>query len=121
MVSLTFSIRVDLLTNFQGALVWGKRFRPRQQVKVGANSITLQPNAFNTGNSVARMPLYVVGLSDVGTQAERLESQLTKIFTIAATWRAVVLIDEADVFLERRSLASLERNAMVATFIRQIE
>ena len=34
---------------------------------------------------------------------------------------AIVLIDEADVFLEERTLAHLERNAMVAVFLRQLE
>lgn len=32
-----------------------------------------------------------------------------------------MLIDEADVFLEERSFANLERNAMVAVFLRQLE
>jgi hypothetical protein len=67
------------------------------------------------------MPLYVVGPADIGTQAERLEYNLGQVFTVASRWRAVVLIDEADVFLERRSFSNLERNAMVATFVRQIE
>ncbi|KAJ7099777.1 hypothetical protein C8R44DRAFT_642185 [Mycena epipterygia] len=34
---------------------------------------------------------------------------------------AAVLIDEADVFLEERGTASIERNAMVAVFLRQLE
>lgn len=46
---------------------------------------------------------------------------LTRIFTISSRWGAVVLIDEADVFLEERSFANLERNAMVAVFLRQLE
>ncbi|KAL9089773.1 MAG: hypothetical protein Q9165_005567 [Trypethelium subeluteriae] len=33
----------------------------------------------------------------------------------------VVLLDEADVFLEQRSLASLERNALVSVFLRVLE
>jgi AAA+ superfamily predicted ATPase len=40
---------------------------------------------------------------------------------MAATWRAVLLIDEADVFLERRSLHDLHRNAMVSVFLRVLE
>ncbi|KAL1948228.1 hypothetical protein VTO73DRAFT_12303 [Trametes versicolor] len=46
---------------------------------------------------------------------------LTSILKVAAVWGAVVLIDEADVFLEERTLAHLERNAMVAVFLRQLE
>ncbi len=33
----------------------------------------------------------------------------------------VVLLDEADVFLEQRSLANLERNALVSVFLRVLE
>lgn len=66
-------------------------------------------------------PLYVVGAGDLGTSADRLDASLTTILKISATWGAVVLIDEADVFMEERSLAFLERNAMVAVFLRHLE
>ncbi|KAI0634500.1 P-loop containing nucleoside triphosphate hydrolase protein [Trametes polyzona] len=68
-----------------------------------------------------RKPLYVVGAADLGTQAEALDQNLTSILKVSAIWGAVVLIDEADVFLEERTLAHLERNAMVAVFLRQLE
>lgn len=61
-----------------------------------------------------RAPLYVVGGGDLGTRAADLDAALERVFDIATSWRAIVLIDEADVFLERRSLHDLERNAMVA-------
>ena len=66
-------------------------------------------------------PLYVVGAADLGTHAEALDNNLTSILKVSAIWGAVVLIDEADVFLEERTLAHLERNAMVAVFLRQLE
>jgi hypothetical protein len=66
-------------------------------------------------------PLYVVSAGDLGTNASKLDQALTKIFAIVPVWGAVVLIDEADVFLEERGTADLERNAMVAVFLRQIE
>ena len=66
-------------------------------------------------------PLYVVGAADLGTHAEALDNNLTNILRVSAIWGAVVLIDEADVFLEERTLAHLERNAMVAVFLRQLE
>ncbi|KLO17805.1 P-loop containing nucleoside triphosphate hydrolase protein [Schizopora paradoxa] len=68
-----------------------------------------------------RKPLYVVGAGDLGTNSATLDMNLTRIFTISSRWGAVVLIDEADVFLEERSFANLERNAMVAVFLRQLE
>ncbi|KLO07070.1 P-loop containing nucleoside triphosphate hydrolase protein [Schizopora paradoxa] len=68
-----------------------------------------------------RKPLYVVGAGDLGTTPNTLDSKLTTIFTVSSRWGAVVLIDEADVFLEERSLHDLNRNAMVAVFLRQLE
>ena len=66
-------------------------------------------------------PLYIVGAGDLGTSAERVDASLGGILKVSATWGAVVLIDEADVFLEERSLQFLERNAMVAVFLRHLE
>ncbi|KAF8956224.1 P-loop containing nucleoside triphosphate hydrolase protein [Flammula alnicola] len=66
-------------------------------------------------------PLYIVGGGDLGTTAASLDSALDKIFDIATAWKAIALIDEADVFLEQRSLHDLERNAMVAVFLRHVE
>ncbi|KAI0672123.1 P-loop containing nucleoside triphosphate hydrolase protein [Trametes maxima] len=68
-----------------------------------------------------RRPLYVVGGGDLGTNAAAVDAELTRVFDIATSWKAIVLIDEADVFLERRSLHDLERNAMVAVFLRHVE
>ena len=53
--------------------------------------------------------------------ALELDNALTRVLDLASKWRAIVLIDEADVFLERRALHDLVRNAMVAVFLRQLE
>ncbi len=63
----------------------------------------------------------MVGAGDLGTTASELDRALNKIFRIATAWKAVVLIDEADVFLEERARDDLKRNAMVAVFLRQLE
>ncbi len=61
-----------------------------------------------------RRPLYVVGSGDLGIKPSDLDTALERIFDVATCWNAIVLIDEADVFLEQRSLHDMERNAMVA-------
>ncbi|KAJ7648738.1 P-loop containing nucleoside triphosphate hydrolase protein [Mycena polygramma] len=66
-------------------------------------------------------PLYVVSAAELGTTPDELQEALTKIFGLAPVWGAIVLMDEADVFLEARSTADVERNAMVAVFLRQLE
>ncbi|KAK3341903.1 P-loop containing nucleoside triphosphate hydrolase protein [Lasiosphaeria hispida] len=68
-----------------------------------------------------KRPLYMVSSGDLGVSSTDLDHQLTRIMDMTATWRAVLLIDEADVFLERRSLHDLHRNAMVSVFLRVLE
>jgi SpoVK/Ycf46/Vps4 family AAA+-type ATPase len=65
-----------------------------------------------------KRPLYVVGVGELGSN---VESRLKEIFDVAAIWQAIVLIDEADVFMEQRSVSDLDRNALVAIFLRQLE
>ncbi|KAJ7114175.1 P-loop containing nucleoside triphosphate hydrolase protein [Mycena crocata] len=66
-------------------------------------------------------PLYVISSGDLGTSASYLEQELTQILDLAHTWRAVLLIDEADVFLEKRTLTDVDRNALVSVFLRLLE
>jgi len=58
---------------------------------------------------------------DLGTDSTTLDSRLTNILDMASTWKAVLLIDEADVFLERRSLHDMGRNSLVSIFLRVLE
>ena len=66
-------------------------------------------------------PLYSVSSGDLGTNSQRLDERLSRILDMASTWKAVLLIDEADIFLERRSLHDLERNSLVSIFLRVLE
>ncbi|KAK8022906.1 hypothetical protein PG991_006787 [Apiospora marii] len=66
-------------------------------------------------------PLYNVSSGDLGTDSTALDAKLAAIMDLASTWNAVLLIDEADVFLERRTLHDLPRNALVAVFLRLLE
>ncbi|KAB2575726.1 putative 26S protease regulatory subunit-like protein [Lasiodiplodia theobromae] len=74
-----------------------------------------------------RRPLYAMSIAELGRSAAELESCLTMILEVAVKWDAVVLLDEADVFLEkRRSVGggggnNLERNGIVAIFLRLLE
>jgi SpoVK/Ycf46/Vps4 family AAA+-type ATPase len=63
---------------------------------------------------IAEKPLYRVSCGDVGTDAEKVERYLEAVFHLGKIWDCVVLLDEADVFLEQRSLANLQRNALVS-------
>ncbi|EIM79456.1 P-loop containing nucleoside triphosphate hydrolase protein [Stereum hirsutum FP-91666 SS1] len=68
-----------------------------------------------------KRPLYMVGSSELSTNCSDLEDNLKRILSLATAWDAVLLIDEADVFLEQRSLHELERNALVSVALRLLE
>ncbi|KAG1880221.1 hypothetical protein C8R48DRAFT_588372, partial [Suillus tomentosus] len=57
-----------------------------------------------------KRPLYVLSSLELSTIPAELETKLGDVLKLATTWDAVLLIDEADVFLEQRSLHELERN-----------
>lgn len=69
-----------------------------------------------------RRPLYSVSMGALGTTADELEHRLGEILQLSARWDSLVLLDEADSFLEARSSSSsLERNAMVSVMLRLCE
>ncbi|RIA83802.1 P-loop containing nucleoside triphosphate hydrolase protein [Glomus cerebriforme] len=66
-------------------------------------------------------PLYAVNVGELGTSVVDLERKLSEILEVASIWNAVILIDEADIFLERRSENDIQRNALVGVFLRLLE
>lgn len=68
-----------------------------------------------------RRPLYRVSAGDLDSGGLRLESRLNEIMDLATRWKAIVLLDEADVFVEKREMHSLHHNTMVSIFLRQLE
>jgi len=66
-------------------------------------------------------PLYTVGAGELGVSPVELEKNLRNILDTAKGWDAVLLIDEADIFLEARSNNDILRNAMVGIFLRMLE
>ncbi len=70
---------------------------------------------------IAKKPLYRVTCGDIGTKPEEVERYLESVLYLGKMWDCVVLLDEADVFLEQRTLMDLERNALVSVFLRVLE
>ena len=68
-----------------------------------------------------KKPLYSVTSGELGTNVDNLEQKLVHILEIAEKLNAVVLIDEADVFMEKRTTDNIKRNAMVGVFLRLLE
>jgi SpoVK/Ycf46/Vps4 family AAA+-type ATPase len=70
---------------------------------------------------ITHRPLYVVSAGELGTKPEYVDQRLAKIFELAHMWNAVLLLDEAEVFLHKRNRTDLTRNAIVSIFLRQLE
>ncbi|PVH68430.1 P-loop containing nucleoside triphosphate hydrolase protein [Cadophora sp. DSE1049] len=68
-----------------------------------------------------KRPIYSISVGELPLEAAKLEYQLSRIFKTANHWNAILLLDEADVFLERRSPENLARNGLVSVFLRKLE
>ena len=66
---------------------------------------------------IAEKPLLRISVAEIGSKPAELEKLIGTAFNIGKTWDCVLLLDDAEVILEERSLNNLERNALVATFM----
>jgi hypothetical protein len=67
-----------------------------------------------------KRPLYVVQCSQLGTSEEELEKRLRVTLARATRWKAILLIDEADVYVHERG-GDIQQNAVVGVFLRVLE
>ncbi|KAL9080406.1 MAG: hypothetical protein Q9157_000791 [Trypethelium eluteriae] len=77
-----------------------------------------------TAESVAeftKRPLLSITTADLGDDPIQLERNLLTFFRDANDWGAIVLLDEADVYMERRSIDDLMRNSVVSIFLRALD
>ncbi|KAI1157218.1 hypothetical protein F4825DRAFT_468016 [Nemania diffusa] len=68
-----------------------------------------------------KKPLFAITCGDLDFTPKEVEESLKDIFRLAHLWDCVLLLDEADVFLSRRELGDLKRNALVSVFLRVLE
>lgn len=68
-----------------------------------------------------KKPLYSLTSGNLGIDPDDVEERLEKHFTLAAKWGCILLLDEADVFLQKRRQSQLKINAIVSVFLRQLE
>lgn len=62
---------------------------------------------------LTKRPLISLSAADLGTEETRMERNLVNWFDRATLWGAIVLVDEAEVYLEQRQTGQLNRNALV--------
>ncbi|KAF4952580.1 hypothetical protein FGADI_6651 [Fusarium gaditjirri] len=68
-----------------------------------------------------KRPLYRLDTSDLGMDPNKLEGNLKTALDRCARWDAILLLDEADVFLEKRTSSNLAQNEMTTIFLRLLE
>lgn len=59
--------------------------------------------------------LYRMSAGDLGLTSSTVESAQSNLLEMCTEWNAILLIDEADVFLKQRSAHDLERNKLVSS------
>ncbi|KAF3919662.1 Spastin [Dactylellina cionopaga] len=74
-----------------------------------------------TVSEYTKSPLYTLSAGSLGVKPNKVEQNLREQLALAQRWNAVLLLDEADVFLEERSLHDIKRNALVSIFLRLVE
>lgn len=65
-------------------------------------------------------PLYTVQCSQLGLNPDEVEKSLSIILLRANRWNAILLLDEADVYIRRRA-NDIRQNAIVGVFLRVLE
>lgn len=68
-----------------------------------------------------KRPLFPITCGDIGETASEVEHNLQKNFQLAHKWGCVLLLDEADIFLAKRTRSDLRHNAVTSVFLRSLE
>ncbi|KAI0437534.1 hypothetical protein F4803DRAFT_570718 [Xylaria telfairii] len=71
--------------------------------------------------NLTERPLLTLTGSDIGINSDTIEENLVRWFKLAERWGVIMLIDEADIYLEERKVSDLHRNILVASFLRALE
>src|SRR3984893_7693238 len=113
---------IDILTSKMSVLVQdfvGARWAGTRILCQGAPGLgkTLTAEIYS---EVVGKPLYRVHSGQLGTTAASVGAALSSILRRAVRWDAILLLDEADVYIRRRD-NDLEHNAIVAEFLRTLD
>lgn len=71
-------------------------------------------------SEIIQRPLYRVHSGQLGLNVAAMETALKEVLTRAQRWGAVMLIDEADVYIKKRD-DNITMNAVVGVFLRVLE
>lgn len=63
----------------------------------------------------ANVPLYAMSASMLGSEPTEIGTNLDSALTLCKLWNAMLLLDEADVFMAARSSNDIKRNELVSS------
>jgi SpoVK/Ycf46/Vps4 family AAA+-type ATPase len=69
---------------------------------------------------MTKRPLYTMEIAELGVDVNTVEENLQRVFARATRWNAVLLLDEADIFMAKRDM-NMERSAIVGIFLRLLD
>jgi hypothetical protein len=67
------------------------------------------------------LPVYYLSAADLGIEVSSIDSNLKRTLELCSRWNAVLLLDEADVYVTQRDETDLHRNSVVSTFLKRLE
>lgn len=104
---------------FMGHREWAKH---SQQVSHLRNQKEVSNQTQGCTTDYIRKPLLKLAHSDIGDEARETEANLSQALRCAKDWGAVLLVDEADIYLEKRGGSDLRRNTLVSgTMLRHLD
>ena len=109
----------DLETSYDADLVRGKG-KGLIILLHGAPGVGKTSTAEAVADAFGKL-LFPITCGDLGLTADRVEMELLEKFHLAELWDCVLLLDEADVFLARRTNTDIKRNSLVSVFLRVLE
>lgn len=68
-----------------------------------------------------RRPLYSLNAGGLGQRASAVETKLQLVLELTEKWNAILLFDECDVFMQKRTIDNLRHNEIVAVSLRILE
>ena len=68
-----------------------------------------------------KIPLYNLNIGSLGIYSSGFEEKIIEIFNLCSRWKVILLLDEADVFMEKRSKNNIKTNIIVSILLKYIE
>lgn len=112
-----------LIISLEGPPGCGKTLTAGQSKRFAVLYITLLTEFAESIARLMHRPLYTVSSGELSSARyfEADDTTVRAIFKRAEKWKAVVLVDEADVILTKRNMHDMFRNSLVTVFLRNLE